>query len=183
MRWCLFLPQQCFLGQPELSGCLCHLGTIIYVCSRNLAPGRAMKQTGRAEVASFMVQTGSVAWSDGGPGPVSKEELVFPPLQLTRTTASFLVRALLYNFQFVSPVQEILSETEQFAAVQWLVVADAAPANCKMLPHLFSFLREETSNSLAVYVPCLLHQMARILVVNLERQAVSSYSVWISSFP
>lgn len=128
-----------------------------------------------------MVQTGAVAWSDGGPGPFNKEELIFPPLQLTRTTAKFLLRGILYNFQFVSPLQEILSKTEQFRVVQWLVVADAASANCKMLPHFFAFLQKESSNSLALYVPCLLHQMARVLVLNLERQGISSYSFWISS--
>ena len=140
-----------------------------------------MRQTGRAEVASFLVQTGAIAWADQAGGFVHKEELIFPPLQLARTNSKFLLRALLYNFQFVSPLQEILSETSQFAIVQWLVVADAATANCKMLPHLFAFLQKETGNSLAVYAPCLLHQMARVLVLNLERPGVSSPSVCMSS--
>eukprot|EP00435_Cladocopium_sp_Y103_P049034 s1427_g14.t1 len=145
--------------------------------------GLTLRQTGRSEVASFLVQTGAVSWTDAGGGPVHKEEVIFPPLQLARTNARYLLKALLCNFQFVSPLEEILLETQQFPIVQWLVVADAASANCKMLPHLFSYLQQQASNALSVYIPCLLHQMSRVLVQNLERQGVSSPSVWISSCP
>ena len=122
-----------------------------------------------------MVTTGSVNWQLADSGARRKEELIFPPLQLQRTTAKFLTRAIVHNFGFVCPLLDMLREGEKFNCMQWLVVADAAAANCKALPHLFTFLLNKCEKSLAHYSPCLLHQLARLLVLTLEREGLCSH--------
>ena len=123
-----------------------------------------------------MVATGVAAWrGEGDPAHFSKSELIFPPLQLQRTSAQFLTRAIVQNFDFLCPLLDMLKEVGNFKCVQWRVVADSASANCKALPHLFAYLHNQCGNILASFSPCLLHQLSRILVLNLERQAVSSH--------
>ena len=128
-------------------------------------------------MASFMVTTGCVEWR--GPGDSRcKEELLFAPLELERTTAQFLVHAIAKNFAFLCPLLELLKKAETFSSIQFLVTGDSAPANCKALPLLFAFLQTESPQCLASFSPCLLHQLARLLVLNMERQNVSSDLPW-----
>ena len=137
---------------------------------------RKFFQTGRYELASFMVTTGCVGWhalESEGHG-FHKEELLFVPLELQRCTAQFLVHAIVKNFSFLCPLLDLLKKVETFSCVQFLVTGDSAPANCKALPHIFSFLQSQSPNCLASFSPCLLHQLSRMLVLNMERQCVSS---------
>ena len=138
------------------------------------SPHGRTKQSGRYEVASFMVGSGCVAWS-ADDNTQRKQELVFPPMQLDRTTAPFLTCCILKMFEYIIPVQELLqASADNGQTLQFLLVADSASANCKLIPYLFQFLREH--GALSMFSPCLLHQMARLLVLNLERQGVSSPS-------
>lgn len=133
-------------------------------------------QTGRYEVANFMVTTGCVGWHGAGPQGhgLHKEELLFVPMELQRQTAQYLVCAIVKNFAFLCPLLDLLKNVEAFNSVQFLVTGDSAPANIKALPHLFAFLQSQSPKFLASFSPCLLHQLSRVLVLNMERQCVSS---------
>lgn len=120
--------------------------------------------------------TGAVSW------PGNKEELIFPPLQVDRTTADFLAAGIAHNLAFVRPLPDLIKDASLFSQVQFLVVADSASANCKLLPRLFAYLQKELPQSVAFFSPCLLHQMSRLVVMNLERQGVCSPLALISTF-
>lgn len=121
-----------------------------------------------------MVGSATVAWQHGSTQQ-RREEVVLPPLEVGRTSAKFLLCGLLKMFDYICPMLDLMKETEAFQCVQWLVVADSATANLKALPRLFAFLQRRSGNSLAWFSPCLLHQCARLLVMNLERQGLCSH--------
>ena len=123
-----------------------------------------------------MVTTGTVCWSDQN--ATRTEDLVFPPLELARNSAAFLVHGLLRGFGLLEPLDKLVDKAAaKFPMVQFHCVSDAAAANCKALPQLFSWLQARSSNCVATHSPCLLHQMSRIVVLNLEHQAVVSLLV------
>jgi len=151
--------------------------------------GSKTSNSGRYEVSHYMVATGSMAWT--GPPPhhkEHKEELVFLPLQLERTTGLFLMAGLEKSFQqVIGPLTTFMERSAcQFDTVQFLTVADSATANLSMLSRFFSWLQEHSQKLsasaqgqqvplvLSCFVPCLLHQMARVLVLNLQRQQLTN---------
>lgn len=64
-----------------------------------------------------------------------------------------------------------------YSRVNFFIVADSASSNVKLTWKLLSWLKTqgEHLNVLVTshYAPCLIHQMARILTMNLERQQVT----------
>lgn len=121
-----------------------------------------------------MVTTGAMVWSDSV-GAMRTEELVFAPLQLARTTATFLIHGFVRNFGFLAPLDKYVEEaSKKFRLVQFQCVCDSATANCKALPHLFSWLKSKSDRCVSSFTPCMLHQLSRILVMNLERQGICS---------
>lgn len=122
-----------------------------------------------------MVATGAIGWRDlSDLDQHHKESLALPPVKLDRTAASYLIAGLLRIFKFVCPMEELLEKARQnFGVIQILCVCDSASANCRALPRLFSWLQTQAP-CLCSFSPCLLHQLARCLVMALERQGVSS---------
>ena len=122
-----------------------------------------------------MVTTGTVAWCDHQAGHTRTEDLVFPPLQLARTTATYLIGGLLRNLRYLTSLDKLVDDAaEKFSLILFQCVCDSATANTKALPRLFSWLQARSEKCVGAFAPCLLHQMSRILVMNLERQSVSS---------
>lgn len=145
-------------------------------------PLRTSKSTGRYQVANFMVTTGIIAWSDSGDKPHA-EEMVLPPLQLERTGSSYIIRGLVKCFGFIGSLDQLLEKgTKEFDLIQVQCVCDAASANMKALPRLFTWLQAKSEHCVSTMSPCLLHQLSRVLLMNLERQMVSSHLVvWLNT--
>lgn len=153
------------------------------------ATGSKAKQAGRHQIDHYLVASGSMAWSGCGPQHLDrKEDVVFMPLQIERTTGLFLMAGLEMCFQqSIGSLKTFVEDSaSKFGLLQFLTVADAAPANVSMLGKLFSWLQDlnstyssahpeqEASLLLACFVPCLLHQLSRVLVLNLERQQLTN---------
>ena len=152
------------------------------------ATGSKAKQAGRHQIDHYLVASGSMAWSGCGPQHLDrKEDVVFMPLQIERTTGLFLMAGLEMCFQqSIGSLKTFEDSASKFGLLQFLTVADAAPANVSMLGKLFSWLQDlnstyssahpeqEASLLLACFVPCLLHQLSRVLVLNLERQQLTN---------
>ena len=153
------------------------------------AIGSKAKQAGRHQIDHYLVASGSMAWSGCGPQHLDrKEDVVFMPLQIERTTGLFLMAGLEMCFQqSIGSLKTFVEDSaSKFGLLQFLTVADAAPANVSMLGKLFSWLQDlnstyssahpeqEASLLLACFVPCLLHQLSRVLVLNLERQQLTN---------
>lgn len=147
------------------------------------------KQTGRYEIDHYLVASGSITWTGAGPENADhKEDLVFMPLQIERTSALFLMAGLEICFgQSIGGIKSLVERSlGTFDLLQFLTVADAAAANVSVLAKFFSWLQEfhqkrcsslpdqKPSLLLARFVPCLLHQLARILVLRLESQQLNS---------
>ena len=113
--------------------------------------------------------SGMVAWPPG-----RKEELVLPPLMVERTSAEYLIAGIIRTLAFIRSLPDIIRDTGGFEQAQFLAVADSASANCRLLAKLFSYLQQECPVAVGFFSPCLLHQMSRLLVLNLERQGVCS---------
>lgn len=103
-----------------------------------------------------------------------KEEVVFPPVEISQCSAPFLACAITRNWQLVRALPQLAIDGRNFTQTQFLVVADSATANCAFLPKFFGYLQKELPQSVAFFSPCLLRQMSRLLVLNLERQGVCS---------
>lgn len=140
---------------------------------------RTSKKTGRFEISSYMITTGGVSWSErnGSTSTISKhkEEIILPPIRLDRITAGYLISGLIWSFQHVCPIQELMEVvSNNFRVVQVLFVADSASANWKALPLFCAWLAK--FGAISTFTPCLLHQMARCIVLNLERENMKSSS-------
>ena len=126
-----------------------------------------------------MACTGVVSWTRGP--ALHKEELIFPPQPLDRTTANFLGASLVGHFErlFSMPIADFVKLTQSsYKILQWHVVCDAASANMKLVKKFFAFLNGTSGASgqvvLCTIMPCFLHQMSRIVSMTLERHGLSN---------
>lgn len=171
--------QTCFLivfpfYRKQMHG-TCHVSHLTHPIKSELLPLRTSKTTGRYQVANFMVSSGIIAWSDSG-NQFHAEEMVLPPLELERTASSYIIRGLLKCFGFIGSLDQFIEKaSKEFDLIQVQCVCDAASANMKALPHLFSWLQTKSERCVSALSPCLLHQLSRVLLMNLERQMVSSH--------
>lgn len=127
-----------------------------------------------------MACTGVVSWTRGP--LLHKEEMIFPPQPLHRTTANFLGASLVGHFErlFSMPIADFIKLTQSsYKILQWHVVCDAASANMRLVKKLFAFLRGTSLESgqvvLCTIMPCFLHQMSRIVSMTLERHNLSNH--------
>lgn len=145
--------------------------------------------TGRHETAHFLTSTGSVSWEDEKeslqpPGRVKllyprKEELMFAPVKVLRTTSKHIVGAILFNLETLCGGRFgdfIHQASNHFDVIQISVCADGATANVRLAKLFFAwFLSKQNMLTnktllLGTFHSCLLHQMARVLVLNLNHQ-------------
>ena len=145
------------------------------------APLAKLKSRGSNELAHSMVTSGcvSILYPNGAR---CKEEVVWPPRQLTATTAQHIGSGLVENMEkylfgasFSTWVSQI---AHRFGSLNLVVVADSATANVKCVSQLFSYLlilgRQFGIVVTAWYTCCMLHQCARLLALHIEHQAMAN---------
>ena len=145
------------------------------------APLAKLKAKGSNELAHSMVTSGcvSILYPNGSR---CKEEVVWPPRQLTATAAQHIGSGLVENMEkylfgtsLGTWVQQISS---RFGCLNLVFVADSATANLKCISQLFSFLlilgRQYGITVTACYTSCMLHQCARLVALHIEHQALAN---------
>ena len=143
------------------------------------------KVKGRHEVIHNLVSCGTVGWLTEGER--EQHEILFPPVTLQSTTAEQIGAGLCHNFEqhltTVSWPTLFQQISGSFGAVHFNIVADSAAPNLKLVRHMLQFLCKAGEQAglcvTGVFLPCLLHQVSRIIVVALDRNHVSAplYSV------
>ncbi len=132
-----------------------------------------------------MVSTGFASWQHSGGS--WREEFIMPPVQLDSTKSKQLAAGLTLSLDrhLLGMGLEVWMDViaRKFATLQICVVADSAAANLKLLWKFMAYMQLQgkrvESLVLGYFNPCLLHQLARVLVMNLERAALhaSLYSI------
>lgn len=132
---------------------------------------RADRSSGSHEIVHNLVCTGHAAWKRGCESEC--HPFIVPPVQLERTTASqigagvmvSIERHLLNNVGFETWLQT-LSAT--YSRLNVFFMADSASANIKLTWKLSAWIQKkgkEYGLDVSVhYHPCMLHQVARIIV-------------------
>ncbi|CAJ1434888.1 unnamed protein product [Effrenium voratum] len=133
-----------------------------------------------------MVSSGSVMWTTRG-FRAEREDLVFPPRQLSSTAAKHIGTALLDNFEtcfFGCSVKDFFAKmSAEYQCLSFITVGDAASANVKCMSELFAFLsktgREHDVSVIAIYTPCFMHQLVRVILLHLAHQKLTAslYSI------
>ena len=153
---------------------------------RQPAPLFNKRATGGYEMAHSFVCTGCVSWTDVECCS-RKEPLVFPPRQMSNVDAEHIAAALLFNLEqclFGSSILGFLAKlAKHYRVLHICLVGDAATGNRKVVAQLFHLLTEAARQHNVVLTlswnPCLLHQCARILLLQLEQRQLSAalYSI------
>lgn len=135
---------------------------------------------GVAEVSHHMVVTGTIA-------RVLRDErlqneVIVPPVQVETCDAEHLSAALamtLENHIFGCDMSAFFAKASQvYSTVNLQVVADCAASNLKFMRHFLSYMCSQGAAHdvlvTAMFSPCMLHQLARVLTRNLSSKGVSA---------
>lgn len=143
------------------------------------------KARGGYEFTQSMVTTGCATIE--GPLKKVKEDLVFPPREVETTRAEHLGAALMSNFEEFVFGKElatfVIEQASRLEGLSFITVGDAAGSNIKLSEQFMSYLKKlGQAQGLVItstFSVCVLHQLARILSLHLERQALNAamYSV------
>ena len=150
-------------------------------------PGRGgCNDKGAAEFVNSLVCSACIAWDDLN-HQRQANELVFPPRRIDACDAKQIFRGLVSNFEdfaFGAKFSDFFVEAgKAYSHIHLSAVGDAASANCKgilqFFGHLHDLARRHNVVLTSVFSPCLIHQLARILLLHLEQRAVSAalYSI------
>ena len=142
---------------------------------------RADRHAGAHHFVHNFVTTGSVGWSS--PESSDCHDFLIPPMQLENTTADQIAAALMLSFErhlfgnlSLQTWLEIIAN--HFGKIHVCVIADSASANIKLTWRMLSYLqqlgRRNNTTLTASFLPCVLHQLARMVAMNLEKQKVSA---------
>eukprot|EP00438_Fugacium_kawagutii_P033552 Skav211086 [mRNA] locus=scaffold2002:157101:157934:+ [translate_table: standard] len=144
----------------------------------NPQPGQVVAARSSTEFVHSFVSTAVVQCSDKL--GTFKEEVTFPCRKLSTTAAQHIGSALVANFEYLFGCQldqAIQKLASSHACVNFIAVGDAATANLKSIMQLFVYLGElGKTHGIVVtgnFSVCLLHQLARILALHIERQALT----------
>lgn len=140
---------------------------------------------GSLEFSHSMVMTACVHVKDSL--GTCKEEVVLPPQELASTKSEHIGCALLRAIEthlFGRSLDVCVAEmASKFSGLSFVTTGDAASANVKTTERLFCYLqalgREHAIPIVSIFTSCNLHQLSRILGLQLERQALTSalYSI------
>lgn len=147
---------------------------------------RPDRERGRHEVIHCLVCDGTASWvSESNAHEI--HETIFPPVQIQNTTSGQIAAALVHLLEthlFGVRIHAFLRLLAvSFSSLHFHMVADSAAANLRLVAKILQFLSTEgkTCNLsvTASFFPCSLHQVARLVIMNLERQKVSAalYSI------
>ena len=145
--------------------------------SRPLVPGyrqKAGRPCGQYEVIHNLVCTGHVSWNKDGSSQF--ESFVLPPVQLERTNAPQISAGLCVSlerhlFNKLGWETWLQSLAATYSQLNVFIMADSASANIKLTWRLCSWLQKKGKqygiNVSVHYNPCMLHQVARMVVSGL----------------
>ena len=134
-----------------------------------------------------MVCSGVVGW-EGCDGRQRVEPLVFPPRELATTSAACVGSGLVTNLEHLfgpgMDMEQFIAKTATvYRVLSLLLVGDAATSNRKavsqLIPYCVQIAAEHDLVLTMSWSPCFLHQLARVLLIHLEHQKISSalYSI------
>lgn len=150
-------------------------------------PLAKLQPKGSNELVHSMVCSGCVqaVFPFGGS---LKEEVVYPPKELSSTAAPHIGAGLIQNIENLSgmPFGQCLEEIgSRFRALNFIFVADSYSANVRFIQQLFSYLthvagqKEEMPVITGVFTTCFLHQLARVLALHIDHHSLTAplYSI------
>ena len=150
---------------------------------------RADRVVGRYEIVQNLVCCGLVGWAVAGK-KFEAHELILPCIRLENTASGQIAAGLsrLFEAHVTGTGWQTFLHTisKNFNSIHFAVVADSAASNLRFLRHWLKYLRNMARDAsitlTATFCPCLLHQMSRVVDLNLQRQGETGQSLSAALF-